>query len=151
MVIVDGREYGITPTIVRGLERGTHRVRVVREGYVPEERSVTVTRSQPAPSLLVTLEARRPAAARISQAPAAPPPPASTIERYTGSLVVESLPAGATVFLDNKAVGKTPLTLNGVHAGEHVVRLERDGYHRWSRAIRVVATERNRVTASLEP
>ncbi|PYR02565.1 MAG: hypothetical protein DMF97_04325 [Acidobacteria bacterium] len=151
MVIVDGREYGITPAIVRGLERGTHRVRVVREGYVPEERSVTVTRSQPAPSLLVTLEARRPAAERISQAPpAAPPPPASMIERYTGSLVVESLPAGATVFLDNKAVGKTPLRLNGVHAGEHVVRLERDGYRRWSRAIRVVATERNRVTASLE-
>ena len=150
-VIVDGREYGITPAIVRGLERGTHRVRVVREGYVPEERSVTVTRSQPAPSLLVTLEARRPAAERISQAPpAAPPPPASMIERYTGSLVVESLPAGATVFLDNKAVGKTPLRLNGVHAGEHVVRLERDGYHRWSRAIRVVASERNRVTASLE-
>jgi hypothetical protein len=148
-VIVDGREYGITPAIVRGLERGTHRVRVVREGYVPEERNVTVTRSQPAPSLLVTLEARRPAAERISQAPPAPPA-ASTIERYTGSLVVESLPPGATVFLDNKTVGKTPLTLNGVHAGEHVVRLERDGYHRWSRAIRVVATERNRVTASLE-
>ena len=64
--------------------------------------------------------------------------------------VILSLPAGAMVFLDNKAVGRTPLTLNGVHAGEHVVRLERDGYHRWSRAIRVVATERNRVTASLE-
>jgi hypothetical protein len=106
-----------------------------------------ITRSQPAPSVLVTLEARRPAAARISQAP---PEPALTIERYTGSLVVESLPAGATVYLDNKAIGKTPLTLNGVHAGEHVVRLERDGYNRWSRAIRIVASERNRVTASLE-
>jgi hypothetical protein len=148
-VIVDGREYGITPTIVRGLERGVHRVRVVREGYVPDERSVAVTRSQPAPSLLVTLEARRPATERISQVPRALAP-APTIERYTGSLVVESLPAGAAVFLDNKAVGRTPLALNGVNAGAHVVRLERDGYHRWSRAIRVVAAERNRVTASLE-
>jgi Protein kinase domain/PEGA domain len=148
-VIVDGREYGITPAIVRGLERGVHRVRVVREGYVPDERSVAVTRSQPAPSLLVTLEVRRPATERISQA-RPPPAPSPTIERYTGSLVVESLPAGATVFLDNKAVGRTPLALNGVNAGAHVVRLEHDGYHRWSRAIRVVAAERNRVTASLE-
>jgi hypothetical protein len=148
-VIVDGREYGVTPAIVRGLERGVHRVRVVREGYVPDERSVAVTRSQPAPSLLVTLEARRPDTERISQTPPAPAS-AATIERYTGSLVVESLPAGATVFLDNKAVGRTPLALNDVNAGAHVVRLERDGYHRWSRAIRVVATERNRVTASLE-
>jgi len=54
------------------------------------------------------------------------------------------------VYLDNKPVGRTPLTLNGVNAGEHVVRLERDGYRRWGRSIRVVTAERNRVTASLE-
>ncbi len=146
-VIVDGREYGPTPAVVRGLDRGTHRVRIVREGYIPEERSVAITRAQPAPSLIVTLEPRRPAAERISQ-----PVPQSepTIETYTGTLVVESLPPGANVFLDNRAVGRTPLTLPRVNAGEHVVRLERDGYQRWTRSIRVVATERNRVTASLD-
>jgi len=146
-VIVDGREYGTTPAIVRPLARGTHRVRVIRDGYIPEERSVAVTRNQPAPSLLVTLEPRRPAAERVSQAGSPAPLLAG---RYTGLLVVESLPAGASVYLDNKAVGRTPLTLSSVSAGEHVVRLERDGYHRWARSVRVVATERNRVTASLE-
>jgi len=145
-VIVDGREYGETPTIVHGLTHGTHRVRIVRDGYVPEDRSVTVSRNQPAPSLLVTLEPRRPAADRISQSGAQVP----YAGPYTASLVVESLPPGASVYLDNKAVGRTPLTLSGVNAGEHVVRLERDGYRRWARSIRVVATERNRVTASLE-
>ena len=143
-VLVDGREYGTTPTIVRGLERGTHRVRVIRDGYLPDERNVSVTRIQPAPSLLVTLEPRRPAAEQVSQSPIPATGP------YTGSLVVESLPPGASVYLDNKPVGRTPLTLNGVHAGEHVVRLERDGYRRWGRSIRVVTAERNRVTASLE-
>jgi PEGA domain/Protein kinase domain len=146
-VIVDGREYGTTPAIVRPLTRGTHRVRVIRDGYIPEERSVAVTRNQPAPSLLVTLEPRRPAAERVSQAGSPAP---SLAGPYTGLLVVESLPPGASVYLDNKAVGRTPLTLSSVNAGEHVVRLERDGYHRWARSIRVVATERNRVTASLE-
>ena len=116
-VMVDGREYGSTPAVVRGLGRGTHRVRVVRDGYLPEERSVAVTRSQPAPSLLVTLEPRRPAAERASQAASPADGP------YTGTLVVESLPPGASVYLDNKPVGRTPLTLNGVNAGEHVVRL----------------------------
>ena len=142
--MVDGREYGSTPAVVRGLGRGTHRVRVIRDGYLPEERSVAVTRSQPAPSLLVPLEPRRPAAERPAQS-------ASLGDRpYTGMLVVESLPPGASVYLDNKPVGRTPLTLNGVTAGEHVVRLERDGYRRWGRSIRVVTAERNRVTASLE-
>ena len=142
---VDGREYGTTPTIVRGLARGAHRVRVLRDGYVPEERSIAITRTQPAPSLVVTLEPRLPAAERVSQSR-----PSQTIGTYTGLLVVESLPPGASVYLDNKAVGRTPMTLTAVNAGEHVVRLERDGYRRWSRSIRVVATERNRVTASME-
>jgi len=146
-VIVDGREYGPTPAVVRGLDRGTHRVRIVREGYISEERSVDITRSQPAPSLIVTLEPRRPAEERIAQSV---PQSAPTIESYTGTLVVESLPAGASVFLDNRAVGRTPLTLPRVNAGAHVVRLERDGYQRWTRSIRVVATERTRVTASLD-
>jgi PEGA domain len=146
-VIVNGRDHGTTPAVVRGLPRGTHRVRLVREGYVPEERSVAITRAQPAPSLVVTLEPRASAAGLGSPSASAPAP---GIERYTGSLVVESLPPGATVYLDNRAVGRTPLTLNRVNAGEHVVRLERDGYGRWSRSIRVVASERNRVTASLE-
>jgi hypothetical protein len=146
-VIVDGREYGPTPAVVRGLDRGTHTVRLVREGYTPEERSVAITRAQPAPSLVVTLEPRRPAAGRIAQLPALPPP---AIERYTGALVIESRPTGATVYLDNRSVGRTPLTLDRVDAGEHVVRLEREGYQNWSRSVRVVATERNRVTASLE-
>jgi PEGA domain-containing protein len=147
-VIVDGREHGTTPTVVRGLGRGTHRVRVIRDGYLPDERNVAVTRNQPSPSLLVTLEPRHPAAERISQS--ASSDPGRTITPYTGSLVVESLPPGASVYLDNKPVGRTPLTLNSVNAGEHVVRLERDGYRRWGRSIRVVAAERNRVTASLE-
>jgi hypothetical protein len=146
-VIVDGREYGPTPAVVRGLDRGTHTVRLVREGYTPEERSVTITRAQPAPSLLVTLAPRRPAAGRVAQLPALPPP---AIETYTGSLVIESRPTGATVYLDNRSVGTTPLRLDRVNAGEHVVRLEREGYQNWSRSVRVVATERNRVTASLE-
>jgi hypothetical protein len=37
-----------------------------------------------------------------------------------------------------------------VAAGEHAVRLEYDGYRRWTSSVRVVASEQNRVTASLE-
>jgi hypothetical protein len=37
-----------------------------------------------------------------------------------------------------------------VPAGEHALHLELDGYQRWSSAIRIVTTEKNRVTASLD-
>jgi len=63
---------------------------------------------------------------------------------------VESRPAGAKVFIDGKLSGTTPLVLPQIGAGEHAVRLEHDGYQRWSSSVRVMSGERNRVTASLE-
>jgi hypothetical protein len=74
----------------------------------------------------------------------------TTAQTFAGVLVVESLPPGAEVFVDGKAVGTTPLVLARVDAGEHAVRLEREGYRRWSASVRIVTDERNRVTASLE-
>ncbi len=64
--------------------------------------------------------------------------------------MVESRPTGAHVFLDGRMIGTTPLAMPTVAAGEHAIRLELGGYRRWSSSVRVVASERNRVTASLE-
>jgi hypothetical protein len=65
-------------------------------------------------------------------------------------LAVDSRPEGARVYFDNRLVGTTPLVLSEVRAGEHAVRLEHDGYRRWTSMVRIIAGERNRVTASLE-
>ena len=148
-VAVDGKEYGQTPVAVRELARGAHRVRVTRDGYAAVERHVVITASQPSQSLTIPLERPTdPAAARAADA-------ASTSARdsgsgFSGSLVVDSRPSGANVFLDGKLAGTTPVAIPGVRAGEHVVRIERDGYRRWSSSVRVVSAEQNRVTASLE-
>jgi serine/threonine-protein kinase len=74
----------------------------------------------------------------------------STTGGFVGSLMVESRPTGAHVFLDGRLLGTTPLAMPSVPAGEHAIRLELGGYRRWSSSVRVVASERNRVTASLE-
>ena len=42
------------------------------------------------------------------------------------------------------------MELPEIGAGEHVIRLELSGYRMWSSSVRVVANERNRLTASLE-
>jgi hypothetical protein len=152
-VFVDGRDRGRTPATIHDLARGTHRVRVVQDGYAAQERRVTVTRSKPSQSIAVALT-RAPAPAQTAKA-AAPRAPVDTdrrsaAESFSGSLSVDSLPAGAKVFLDGKPAGTTPLLLAQVSAGEHVVRIEQDGYRRWSSSVRIVSGERNRVTASLE-
>jgi hypothetical protein len=52
--------------------------------------------------------------------------------------------------MDGNLVGTTPMALPSVPVGSHAIRLEHDGYRHWSSSVRVVASEQNRVTASLE-
>jgi hypothetical protein len=115
---------------------------VVREGYVTDERRVVISTSQPAQSVTVNLAHAR------ADTPSGVTPAATG--RDSGGLVVESLPEGASVFVDGELVGKTPLSLDAVSAGEHVMRLERDGYLPWLSSPRVVAGKWSRVAGSLE-
>jgi hypothetical protein len=120
-------------------------VRITRDGFATLERRFVISSARPAQSMTVTLV--RAGAATPARSAAADAPAAS---RFTGALAVDSRPAGARVFVDNKVVGTTPMALPAVSAGSHVIRLEHDGYRRWSSSVRVIASEQNRVTASLE-
>ena len=71
--------------------------------------------------------------------------------QFHGSLAVNCDPAGAQVFVDGNPVGATPLMLEDVRIGSHVVRVVLDGYRPWSSAVRIVANERNDVTCRLDP
>jgi serine/threonine protein kinase len=145
-VFVDGREYGLTPVTVGNLARGVHRVRVVRNGYAADEQQLTITPAQRTHSVTVRLSPERPPTP-IGEPP--PSPSASSLAR-TGVLTVESRPAGARVFVDGAFVGTTPLVLPDVAAGDHAVHLELDGYRRWASSVRVIPSESNRITASMD-
>jgi hypothetical protein len=118
-------------------------VRVIRDGYETDERLVTITSAQRAHSVTVRLSPER-VATIASAARVQPPVPAAA------PLTVESRPDGAKVFIDGRLVGTTPLVVPEVTTGEHALQLDRDGYQRWSSAIRIITSERNRVTASLD-
>jgi serine/threonine-protein kinase len=144
-VEIGGRSRGESPATVTDLPYGQHTVRLSRSGYVTEQVRVTLSERRSAATVDVTL---RREAARAAAAPArtASPPGGG----FVGTLVVESRPAGAKVFLDGRGIGVTPLTLSDVSVGSHVVRLDLAGHKRWSTSIRVVAGGRERVAASLE-
>ena len=104
-----------------------------------------------------------PAQASVSPAPAPAPPapaPAPTAPtataasqdrpRFHGILEIHSEPLGALVSVDGRVVGATPLLLKAVPAGSRVLRIESDGYERWSFAARVVANQATRIVATLQ-
>lgn len=72
-------------------------------------------------------------------------------EVFTGDLEIESDPAGATVLIDRRQVGKTPLRLHNVRIGSHVIWIERYGYRRSTRFVTVTAETKVQVRSALEP
>ena len=83
---------------------------------------------------------------------AAPTKPATQppVKPPAGSLVVDSRPAGAEVFLDGRRVGTTPLVLDTLKVGQYTIGLDITGYKRWASTVKITSGERSRVAASLE-
>src|SRR5262245_25751645 len=61
------------------------------------------------------------------------PTPTATV----GSLLVESEPAGAAIYVDGLLTGHTPLSMTSLSAGDHRVRLQKDGYLENARVVAV--------------
>jgi hypothetical protein len=56
-----------------------------------------------------------------------------------GDLSVETDPNGAAVYVDGRLAGATPVSVSGISAGEHRVRVVKDGYLENARLITVTA------------
>jgi hypothetical protein len=145
-VTVDGVARGETPLALRDLDVGTRSVTISRSGYVAETRKVSITKERPARTLDVRMTAETAAAATPRPStPATIGKPAAT----TGTLVVESRPAGAAVTINGKPSGTTPLTINDLAPGEYRVVMTLPGYRDFTSTVQVVAGERVRAAASL--
>jgi hypothetical protein len=77
-------------------------------------------------------------------APATTTPPV-----VDGSLVVESNPDGADVFIDGARVGTTPLVLANQHQGRRAVRIEAKGHEPWTAAVQIVSGQEVALRADL--
>jgi hypothetical protein len=76
---------------------------------------------------------------------------ASPGESMVGTLLIASAPKGAKVTIDGIPRGVSPLSVSRLRAGNRIVRLELDGYQRWSWAVYVSASRQTRLNVSLVP
>jgi hypothetical protein len=68
-----------------------------------------------------------------------------------GTLLIASAPKGAKVTIDGIPRGHSPLSVTRLRAGNRMVRLELDGYQRWSWAVYVSASRETRLNVALVP
>jgi TonB family protein len=129
-VQVNGAPKGLTPLTLADLPLGAYAVRLELRGFDPQTRDVSLTQGAPAAQL------------RLSLAPAAP---------ATGAADVVSTPAGATVSVDGRPAGTTPLSGLKLAPGVHRLDIGLDQHEAWSGTVDIVPGRRSRVEAQLRP
>ncbi len=143
-VVINGERRGVTPLALRELPFGLYVISVSRAGFSSQQHQVSLTAARPSQSLEISLAggAGVSGGSVTSSTIAAP---GATV----GSLLIESRPVGAKVFIDGRAAGITPIMLDRLAPGAHAVRLELSGYHAWTTTVSVVPGELTRLAASL--
>ena len=147
-VTVNGKWRGRTPLTLDSLPFGNYVVRVVQPDYKTAREQFALNAQSPSRALNVHLESDKAAVASARRS--TPERAAQTPVTFTGTLFVDSHPQGATVVIDGKAMGKTPLRLPDMRIGTHVVRLELARHRPWYSTARVVSGQEVRVAGSLE-
>ena len=67
-----------------------------------------------------------------------------------GSLIIESTPNYATIYLDGKAMGETPKFVKEILVGEHEVKLTKEGCLDYVGAVTISRGEQQQIKAQLE-
>jgi len=121
-VVINGERLGPAPQ-EKKVEPGKHPVLVEKPGFRPFTQEVAVGANE-----TVTVNAELIAA---------------------GTLRVLSTPTGANVFLDGEAVGTTPLKLDDVEAGEHVITLQLEDYYNFEQNFTITGGDTEIVNAQM--
>jgi TonB family protein len=128
-VSVNGRAKGETPLQLSDLPFGSYRVRVEQKGYLTQTRDVALHAGSASGELLFTLS---PASAPV-----------------LGAADVVSTPPGASVAVDGRRVGTTPLAGLALKPGRHRLEVALDDHEAWAGAVDVTAGATERVDVRL--
>ena len=128
-VFIDGAEIGVTPIAISNPAAGSHKIQLRLSGYDTWESSVDLGSSPRIVSATLKEKA---------------------INTDQG-INVSSSPPGASVVLDGRAKGFTPISLYSIAAGIHILELESPGYSSWKSTIDVPDTGIKEIAVNLGP
>jgi hypothetical protein len=116
----------MTPLTVSGLDPGTYNVTLSRFGYGKLSIPVTVQ------------------AGSVSEVKA-------TLVALTGSLFINTTPAGAQLTLDGSAAGISPVTLPNITMGSHMLNVSKESFVTRSIPVTITADQVTTVNVVLLP
>ena len=125
MVHIDGREVGTTPVSITDLKPGKCTVEVKMDGYRTWDKKVNIKADI---ENIIT----------------------ATLRINTGSIMIDSEPTKAAIFLNDKEVGTTPETITCLNPAKYNVEVRLDGYEAWSKSVKVKIGKESVLKAELQ-
>ncbi len=125
VIFIDGKEVGTTPAIITDPSPGTHTIEVKMDGFKSWTESVDIESGK---EFTITAD----------------------LQMNAGSINVNSIPPEAMVHIDNKEVGKAPVTISDLNPGKHLVTIILDEYEPWSESVEIRGNKENRLNAELK-
>ncbi|MCQ8893527.1 MAG: PEGA domain-containing protein [Methanolinea sp.] len=127
-ILDEGARSLFTPGTFTGVEPGTHSLKISRQGFFSRYASVKVTAGS-TENVIVTLD------------PVSNP----------GGLSIGSEPRGASLYVDDRYMGKTNQVVGNLAPGTHAVRITEAGYVAWQKEVTVTGGTITPVFARLDP
>jgi serine/threonine protein kinase len=139
-----------TPFIARDMTPGVHSLRVEREGYEQVEKRFELSMGTRMVMELSLKQIKEPVSPGTPEMPPDKPggdnPPETIPEEKPTVLIVDSDPPGATVYLDGKKIGKTPLRKTDLEPkGKVKVHITHRGYKSGSKTLKIKSGEEHEV------
>ena len=129
-IYLDGILKGETPLLLSDAASGSHTLQVKRSGYNEWKSTVWFPES-----------GTKTIAAVLNQ----------NTDEFPQGINVTSNPAGAEVLLDGLKKGNTPITLNNIAAGIHIVEIGYPGYTSWKSTVDVPESVFKVISINLTP
>lgn len=125
-VLLNGIDKGVTPVVLNDIEEGEYDITIQKEGFEPYTEKIMIS------------------SAKTGEVTA-------TLQPFNGALQITSEPTGAEVYIDSVKAGITPFRSNQAAKGEHLIRIDSQGYEPWKQNVKIVAGENIEIKAELTP
>jgi hypothetical protein len=131
-IYLNSKKYGKTPKEIQNLAEGYYEIKLTHPGYkeIIQHRQITPGTNQKIRETLIQEHIQE-------------PPP------KTGNLFIDSLPSGASVYINNQFVGNTPVRVQRLSPGNYTIALKLSLYAESRKRIQVKSGEDLRVYETL--
>jgi hypothetical protein len=101
-VFIDEDPHGVTPLSLT-LEEGKHNIRLEKSGFVIQEETITVDRGKKYEKHY-------------------------TLKQLLGGLNITTIPADATVYINNRSCGNSPVLVEGLASGKYTIKVTKNNF-----------------------